>query len=185
MLLFHVVVSVAYSSPLHASTLAGNVNFDPLRLSSVDFSLSRVKKDPSKLLEDYREAELKHARLAMLCSVAFPVQETVNPVLSKFLSLPNLLPLSKLSPSLLNGGLSPAVFIYLLGLASALELSRKDHTIPGDYGWRVLIKEGEETGERFLALQEGEIWNGRLAMVAVAGYVVQEAVTKLPVLYFA
>ena len=36
---------------------------------------------------------------------------------------------------------------------------------------------------KFVGLQEGEIWNGRLAMVAVLGYVVQEAVTKTPVLF--
>jgi hypothetical protein len=33
---------------------------------------------------------------------------------------------------------------------------------------------------RFFSLQEGEIWNGRIAMIAILAFVVQEAVTKVP-----
>ena len=38
----------------------------------------------------------------------------------------------------------------------------------------------ERGTEQFFSLQEGEIWNGRIAMVAILAYVVQEAATGIP-----
>ena len=45
---------------LHNSDLAGNVGFDPLNFSK-----------NKELLWEYREAEIKHARLAMLVSIPY------------------------------------------------------------------------------------------------------------------
>ena len=170
-------------SPLATSTLPGNVNFDPLGLASRDFSFAKSPRSQRRLLFDYREAELKHSRLAMLAAVAYPIQEKLNPVLSSRLGLPNLLPEMKLSPSLVNGGLDPAVTVAFLGLSAGLELSKMNNEseIEGDYNWR-LTSSVPGTPE-FKELQAGEIWNGRVAMVAVLGYVVQEALTKTPVLF--
>ncbi len=174
------------NSILNVVTIPGNVNFDPLSLAATDLTLNVLKKGtrkPLDILYDYREAEVKHGRLAMLAAVAYPVQEAVNPVLSKALNLPNELANQNLSPSLVNGNLDPAAVLFFVGLASGLELYKMNNVetgVPADYGWR-LTDVSDETGE-FFNLQSGEIWNGRIAMVATLGYVVQEAVTKMPVL---
>lgn len=126
-----VVGACAFSSPLSESSLAGNVMFDPLNLARTREQLFR-----------YRVAELKHGRLAMLAAVAYPAQEVANPPLSQALHLPNQLAFSKLSPSLVNGGLEPATIVWLVGLGSGLELYRmtnkdlKRSTLAADYHWR-------------------------------------------------
>ena len=173
------VLTALTPSPLYRSSLPGNVNFDPLGLSSINvFGV----KDPDRILFLYRDAELKHARLAMLAAVAYPLQETINPLLSKRLDLPNTLPFERLSPSLLNGGLTPSILIFFLGLASGLELFKMNASskLPGDYMWRITPHDSES--QDFSNLLEGEIWNGRIAMIATLGYVVQELLTKMPVL---
>lgn len=169
------------NSPLTKSSLPANVNFDPLNLASLDFTGS--KKNSDEVLFSYREAELKHGRLAMLASVAYPMQETVHPLLSKSLNLPNLLVDEKLSPSLVNGELPPSILVLFLGLCSAFELYKMNMSsdIAGDYNWR--LTDAAETSPEFFELQAGEVWNGRLAMLATLGYVVQEALFKTPVLF--
>ncbi len=171
--------------PLMKSSLPGNVNFDPLHLADKDLTYKRLfdtSRDSADILYDYREAELKHGRFAMLASIAYPVQEFVNPILSDTLNLPNELAFEKLSPSLINGNLPASILILFLGFASALELSKMQtsYDLPGDYGWR--FTEEEEGTKAFLELQEGEVWNGRIAMIAVFGYVVQEGLTEIPIL---
>ena len=177
-----VVISAAFQSPLLQSSLPGNVNFDPLRLCT--FDVRRTPPRPAnQVLDEYYEAELKHGRLAMLAAVAYPLQETVNPILSKALHLPDRLAEYGLSPSLVNGNLSPATLIAFVGFASALELykmKRVDSPFPGDYNWRFTAI--TDDADEFSKLMAGEAWNGRIAMMAVLGYVVQEYVTKIPVL---
>ena len=171
--------------PLSTSSLPGNVNFDPLQLASKDLTLKglKTKRTSEDILYDYRESELKHGRLAMLASVAYPIQEVVNPILSKSLNFPNELAYGKLSPSLVNGNLSPSILIFFLGLASGLELWKMNQktSIPCDYKWRFLNTDSDSS--EFFDLQAGEVWNGRIAMIAILGYVVQEALTKTPVLF--
>lgn len=170
-LFFHATLSY----PLCQSSLPGNVMFDPLHLARTQ-----------EQLFNYRIAELKHSRLAMLAAVAYPLQEVINPLLSEKLELPNLLPYSTLSPSLVNGKLEISTLIFFLGLGSGLELYQimsndaKMSNLPADYNWR--LTDSEPESEEFLSLQAGEIWNGRLAMLAVLGYVVQEGTTNMPVL---
>ena len=188
MMLLALLPSAGALQPILTQTrLAGNVKFDPLNLATVDlhFKTDRsVARGPDDILWDYREAELKHARLAMLASVAYPAQELIQPLASQALNLPNGLS-GGLSPSLVNGGLDVATLVLFAGLASGLELYKltlkrpiDEASTPGDYGWRFLVSKDEE----MIRLQEGEIWNGRLAMMAVLGYVVQEAVTGQAVL---
>lgn len=52
-----------------------------------------------------------------------------------------------------------------------------DDWLPGDYG---TLRIAEKGTEQFFSLQEGEIWNGRIAQLAILAYVVQEAVSKVP-----
>ena len=192
MLLIHFVMSVGLRYPLSSSILPGNVNFDPLGLSSLDLTpqrfLASSPRDPMDILNYYAEAEIKHARLAMLGAVAYPIQETLNPIIAEKFDLPSTLAPNYLSPSLLNGNLEASILIYFIGIGSALELSRmftKNETtnneyVAGDYKWRFTL--AKENSAEFYALREGEIWNGRLAMIAMLGYVVQETLTQTPVL---
>ncbi len=93
------------------TAMVGNKGFDPL-------SLAGEGADETKL-NGYREAEIKHGRLAMLAALGWPVAELLQPILSSALNQPDLLvadsagiPAERV-PSLLNGGLdqiSPAFF---------------------------------------------------------------------------
>ena len=174
------------------SGLPGDVGFDPLGLANFDLNLDSAynkKRSAALVLRDYRDAELKHGRLAMLAAVAWPLQEKLNPILAAQLRWPNLVAeTGGLSPSVLNGGLEQGVipgavvtFALLVSLVEAqgLRIKKSDGEdwVPGDYGTLRIAKRGTE---QYFSLQEGEIWNGRIAMIAILAYVVQEVVTKVP-----
>jgi len=178
--------------PGFQSGLPGDAGFDPLGLANFDLSLGSAldkKRSAALVLQDYRDAELKHGRLAMLAAVAFPLQEKLNPILAAQLRWPNLVAeTGGLSPSVLNGGLEQGpipgaivTFFVLMSLVEAqgLRIKKSDGAdwLPGDYG---TLRIAEKGTEQFFSLQEGEIWNGRIAMIAILAYVVQEAVTKVP-----
>merc|ERR1712060_681661 len=129
--------------------MPGDVGFDPLGLASIDLNLGSATdkaRSKARILRDYREAELKHGRLAMLAAVAFPLQEKINPVLSAKFRMPNLVAeTGGLSPSVLNGGLEQGIipssivtFAVLISLVEAQGLRIKkaqgDSWLPGDYG---------------------------------------------------
>ena len=81
-------------------TLAGDVGFDPLGFA----------KSESDLM-NYREAEIKHARLAMLAAAGWPLSELFDKKIATVLGMDPLLDSADRVPSLLNGGLgkvSPA-----------------------------------------------------------------------------
>jgi len=172
--------------------LPGDVGFDPLGLANFDLSIDSAtdkSRSAAYVLRDYRDAELKHGRLAMLAAVAWPLQEKLNPTLAAAFHWPNLLAeTGGLSPSVLNGGLEQGVipgalvtFALLVSLVEAQGLRIKqaegDGWMPGDYG---TLRIAEKGTEQFFSLQEGEIWNSRIAMLAVLAYVTQEFVTKVP-----
>merc|ERR1719240_235837 len=178
--------------PGFVSGLPGDAGFDPLGLANFDLNLESAtekKRSAALVLRDYRDAELKHGRLAMLAAVAWPLQEKLNPLLAAQYHMPNMLAeTGGLSPSVLNGGLEQGVipgavitFALLVSLVEAQGLRIKksdgDDWLPGDYGTLRLAEKGTP---QFFSLQEGEIWNGRIAMIAILAYVVQEAVTKVP-----
>merc|ERR1712023_472579 len=74
-------------------TLAGDMNFDPLQIADTPESLAW-----------YREAEVKHARLAMLAAFGWPISEIAN--------FGNLLTKDGRAPSILNGGLDNVNGVY-------------------------------------------------------------------------
>merc|ERR1740138_2001256 len=146
-------------------TLAGDMNFDPLMISD----------SPDKLAW-YREAEIKHARLAMLAAFGWPVSEILN--------FGNLLTKDGRAPSLLNGGLGNVNGVYwaaVAGLAIYWEaqgldkqFGKKDDYLPGMLGFDPL-------GADSPSMRNAEITNGRVAMLAITAYALEEAVTKAPI----
>ena len=192
MLAFAVFACAALRPPPLATTkIAGDVGFDPLRLAALDvwaLAAPSKRRPAAELLRDYRDAELKHGRLAMLAAVAWPLQEKLSPAIAARLQLPDLLVgTSGRSLSVLNGGLAqggvPNFLLFFVILASMLETSRepvaRDAHPAGDYGWRATRSRPGDV--HFDALQEGEVWHGRVAMVATLAYVAQEAITQTPI----
>merc|ERR1719253_2095863 len=80
-------------------TLAGDMGFDPLQIA-----------DNSEKLAWYREAEVKHARLAMLAAFGWPISEVLN--------FGKLLTNDGRAPSLLNGGLGEVNGVYWAAVVS-------------------------------------------------------------------
>ena len=173
-------------SPLadgEASLLVGNKGFDPLGFAT---SL--------KTLKTYREAELKHGRLAMLAALGWPVSELFHPYLAKLAGASDLLVkaegLPEKVPSLLNGGLefiNPLFFLAVIVFSGAVEsvainkIRAQDYT-PGDLGFDPLnIYKGVGSAEKQRELELKELNNGRLAMIAITGYAAQEFVSKVSV----
>ena len=89
---------------------------------------------------------------------------------------------------LTNGGLGQGIvpsavvtFAVLVALVEAQGLRIKaaegDNWLPGDYGSLKVYPRGSA---EFYNAAAGEVWNGRIAMIAILAFVVQEAVTKVP-----
>jgi len=188
---------------LDALPLAADYGFDPLGLSKVDFFAAGAE-DKARaseiVLRDYRDAELRHGRLAMLAALAWPVQELLSPSIARIANRafgnPGLSDLltetSGRSPNVLNGGLEQGtVPAFLLGVAIgigaidsvslSLKDKMKDRFVPGDFGFDPLRLMKGASPEAVRDMQEKEINNGRLAMMAVLAFVIEEAVTGLPV----
>merc|ERR1719240_2294067 len=146
-------------------TLAGDMSFDPLMIADT----------PDKLAW-YREAEVKHARLAMLAAFGWPISEIAN--------FGNLLTKDGRAPSLLNGGLGEVNGVYwgaVVALAVFWEskgidkqYGKKDDYLPGMRGFDPL-------GADSPSMRNAEITNGRVAMVAITLFAYEEALTKAPI----
>lgn len=177
--------------PLVDLTLAGNFGFDPLGLAGSKESV---------LL--FREAEIKHARLAMLASVGWPLSELFDQQIASKMGWPDALREGGRVPSVLNGGLldgtiNPIWWGLCLGLTAAIDLygvnrsrsTQPEYDFPGNLGFDPLnLYPRDETGRQ--RMQLAEIKHGRLSMMAVTGFAVQEALTgtgvvkETPVFFF-
>ena len=154
--------------------------FDPLGLCPR--TLMGVKR--------FREAEIVHGRVAMLASVGFIVSENF-PTLTYGTSTPPLA-INQVPDVPLLGILFPLFLV--VNISEALRATRgwvdpstgqlfalRESYYPGDLNFDPLgIK--PKGVEEFKFVQERELANGRLAMMAVAGMCVQELVTGKPVL---
>jgi len=179
------------SSVIGDGSMVGDKGFDPLGLAT-----SQEK------LKNFREAEVKHGRLAMLAALGWPLSEELNGPISKALGMPSLLQpgcsssnaadcaevLSR-APSVLNGGLtsvSPIYWIAIIAFSGAVEfyaskIKRGPNYLPGDLGFDPLgLYQGKDPAGK-LDIQLKELNNGRLAMIAITGYAFNEAATKIAV----
>jgi hypothetical protein len=157
-------------------SMAGDAGFDPLGFAKTDADLM-----------NYREAEVKHARLAMLAAAGWPLSELFDKKIAVALNMVPLVDATDRAPSVLNGGLgkvSPVYWIGILGVAAAIEFigttkskSGDANYFPGNFGFDPLgLYPKEEDGQ--MRMQLAEIKNGRLAMIAIFGFAIQEFVLK-------
>jgi hypothetical protein len=153
--------------------------FDPLGFS---------EKADEMTLKRYREAELTHGRVSMLAVLGFLVGEKVEG--SSFLFDAQIS-----GPAINQLAQVPIPFtVLLVGAIGVSEQKRatigfvepdqltvgqagllRDEYIPGDLGFDPLGLSPEDEDE-FFELQTKELNNGRLAMLAAAGFLAQELV---------
>mmetsp|Transcript_8250 Transcript_8250/g.15426 ORF Transcript_8250/g.15426 Transcript_8250/m.15426 type:complete len:450 (-) Transcript_8250:34-1383(-) len=139
---------------------------------------------PALILRDYREAEIRHGRLAMLAAVIWPLQEILDR-----LFIPN----SFGSTTVIYGGPTlpylPLIMTFLMLNLGYLDIYSSeikknesgDAFLPGECFWDPLcILEGTPDSMK-RNMQEREILNGRAAMIAVAAYIFEEAMTHQPI----
>ena len=154
--------------------------FDPLGLSN--------GVDPLDLRK-YREAELKHGRVAMLATLGILVGEKFNPLFDGKITGAGIYHFQQADALLPTFWLIVSGFI---GVVEGLNIVKgwetlpgrslatlKDDYVNGDLGFDPLgFKPTDEA--KFDTMRTKELQNGRLAMLGIAGIVAQELVTGQP-----
>jgi len=144
---------------------------------------------PAGRLLFYREVELKHGRICMLASLGILVAEKFHPLFGGDIDVPAYIAWQAIPIQAFWIAVSAAIAIPEVGYSiptfntpddgenyiDAYTFTMKTDRIPGDLGWDPLGLKPSDPDE-FLALQNKEINNGRLAMIATAGIIVQELV---------
>lgn len=193
---------VPVSAGVGNECMPGDFGFDPLGLAKLDLFLpaqnfllnllpggesgvttgkgGEPRRPNALVLRDYREAEIRHGRLAMLAAVIWPLQE----MLDRF-----ILPEDQFGP-LIYGPVTLPYFplamtaiMLLLGYLDIYSKAIKDMDqigeafIPGDCFWdplQILLGAPDRMKRN---MQERELFNGRAAMLAVSAYILEEALT--------
>lgn len=168
-----------------AANVPGDTGFDPLGLCT----------DVQTFVK-YREAELKHGRLAMLAALAWPLAEIGDSVLVEDYNLPDVLAESggRLIPQL-SGGIGDefveyfVALVLLVGAIFELNVTKQEGSAPGDYNFDPLgliswkapswMRSLLPTGRPWM--NEAELKHGRLAMFVVFYDVLDELLTGNPV----
>ena len=184
------VVIPPFDSKKFAESLPGITGplgfFDPLGFcTSGDEKVSEAK------IRFYREVELKHARVAMLAAVGFPLAEQFHPLFAtddapSFMAFQQT-PLQTFWPVVVGVIAIAEVFSvftfqnpasYVNGEPAEPWTMRLDHQA-GDLGFDPMGLKPTDPKE-LAEMQTKELNNGRLAMLACAGIVAQELVTGSP-----
>lgn len=155
-------------------SLPGDRGFDPLNFINDDESTLKWMVD----------AETKHNRLAMLAAVGWPLSELYHKLLATNFDLPSILNVQDKVPSVLNGGLdatNPLFWVAAISAAAAIEFTGTklldQGKQPGDFGFDPLgFLKNKSDDDKFF-WKEAEVFNGRLAQLAVLSYVIIEAIT--------
>jgi len=170
-------VEFAYGLPGGANILG---EFDP-----AGFLTNGDK--PKDKLEVYRlrEAELAHGRVSMLAATGFFVQEKFHPLFSGD-GGPAIDQIPQLPIALWGGMLAGIAATEQLRIAKGwakvdpntnkAASALREGYYPGDLGFDPLNLKPEDPAELRL-MQEKELSHGRLAMIAAAGFLAQEAVS--------
>ena len=127
----------------------------------------------------FREAEIKHGRLGMFASAAFPIIEsnTHKPAIDQFQQLEPWM-----QASVIAGMMGAEFYIMSKGWQepSTKLFALKDDYKPGDMGFNVVK---DWTTDLAVDLQNKELNNGRLAMLSAAGMMAQELVNPVPIFH--
>jgi len=130
----------------------------------------------------YREVEVKHCRVAMLAALGYPIAEQFHPLFATddapSFSAFQQTPLQTFWPAVVFAIAIPeifSVFSFNSPLGGEPWSIKSDHT-PGDMGFDPLGLKPTDAAE-LKEMQTKELNNGRLAMIAIAGMVVQEGIS--------
>jgi hypothetical protein len=130
----------------------------------------------------YREVEVKHSRMAMLAAVGFPLAEQWHPLFATddvpSFSAFQQTPLQTFWPVVVGVIAVLEVFSIFPAFVDPNTEGwaiKSDH-VAGDFGFDPLGLKPTDAAE-LKEMQTKELNNGRLAMIAIAGMVVQEGVT--------
>jgi len=131
----------------------------------------------------YREVELKHGRVGMLAALGFLVAEQFHPLFGGDIDVPSYLAFQQTPLQTFWG--SVLLVISILEVFSVFSFNspaggqpwsiRSDH-VPGDLGFDPLGLKPTDPKE-LKEMQNKELNNGRLAMLAAAGMIAQEYAT--------
>merc|ERR1719388_25290 len=145
-------------------------------------------------LKFYREVELKHGRVGMLAALGFVVGENFHPLFGGDIDTPSYLafqqtPLETFWPLVVIAIAIPEIYsVFTFETVGATDSRgkptpqgqpwaiRADHE-SGNLGFDPLGLKPTDPAE-LKEMQTKELNNGRLAMIATAGMIVQELVTK-------
>merc|ERR1719453_3067849 len=181
---------------MKAEAVPVSVWADPIASHTSEVSMKSIAWDPlglasSENLSAYREAEIKHGRVAMLAALGWPAAEELEPFFSKLLGVTDeLVETGGRAPSLLNGGLEEAQIPYFLigafSIAGVLdfkgtELQKERKLEPGNVGFDPLslFPADKETQEKY---KLAELKHCRIAMVAISLYALEEAISGTSIL---
>jgi len=166
-------------------------DFDPLNFLE-DLPVQEIKR--------YREAEVTHGRVSMLATVGYLVAEKFHPLFNGAVTGPANTHLAQVQE------IAPFFFAFLVSVIATSELGRaatgweapvdaleknkdvegktwlsklNDDYYPGDIGFDPLGLKPTDAAE-FAEIQTKELQNGRLAMIAAMGMIVQEQVSGAP-----
>ena len=175
----------AKKAPAFAYGLPGA--FNALGGAPLEFDPAGFLEGKSELeVNRYREAELTHGRVGMLASVGFLVQEKFHPLFSGDggAAIDQIPQLPVWLWAVMAGGIGAAeafrinvAFRELDGEKLKAETALRPGYVPGQIGFDPLGLAPEDPAE-FREMQEKELVHARLGMIAAAGFLAQEAVTK-------
>lgn len=152
-------------------SMAGDEGFDPLGLSNVDNAELGID------LYWMREAELKHSRVAMLATLGLVAQEsgfvvpgypTTHNQVTAFWEVVDKNP---------GPIFASVIFFGMIEIISGFAITegKKNGRAPGDFGFNPLQLGRSDASAKDYATKE--IRNGRLAMWAAAGMLLQGSIT--------
>merc|ERR1712187_878206 len=124
----------------------------------------------------YRRAELKHGRVCMLASLGILVGENFHPFFDAWNEGPFVSAVQSPFTATAASNFWPAFWLMAAGHELATSLPEYDGKDVGDYGFDPLLIRPSDP-EELRELQNKELNNGRLAMLASAGFIAQELVT--------